>query len=113
MKLNLKKCKDHTVSFLRDPPQEQFSLYYINTQSLEKVNRYKVLGVILQEDLKWNAHIDSTTLKASKRLHILRVLRNSGIPAQDLIPIYVSLIRSSYSRILLRGLEHIHPPLPF
>ena len=32
--------------------------------------------------------------KASKRLHILRVLKRSGIPPSDLIPIYYALIRS-------------------
>ena len=57
--LNPKKCQDLTASFLRVPPQKLSTSLYINTHPLEKVNCYKVLGVILQEDLKWNAHTDS------------------------------------------------------
>ena len=32
--------------------------------------------------------------KASKRLHILQVLRRGGVPAEDLFSIYSALIRS-------------------
>ena len=94
MKLQPKKCKDFTISFLRNPQQELFSTLSINSQPLEKVTCFKLLGVTLQNDLKWNAHVNLITFKVSKRLHILRVFRNSGIPAQDLLTIYISIIRS-------------------
>jgi hypothetical protein len=94
MKLHPKKCKDFTISFLRNPPQELSSTLSINSQPIEKVTRFKLLGVTLQNDLKWNAHVDAITSKASKRLHILRVLRNSGVSAHDLLTIYISIIRS-------------------
>ena len=94
MKLHPKKCKDFTISFLRNSPQELSSTLSINSQPLEKVTCFKLLGVTLQNDLKWNAHVDSITSKASKRLHILRVLRNSGVSAHDLLTIYISIIRS-------------------
>jgi hypothetical protein len=64
------------------------------SQPLEKVTRFKLLGLTLQNDLKWKAHVDTITSKASKRLHILRVLRNSGVSAHDLLTIYISIIRS-------------------
>ena len=32
--------------------------------------------------------------KASKRLHILRVLKRNAVPPTDLIPIHIALIRS-------------------
>ena len=41
-----------------------------------------------------NEHIASVVAKASKRLHILRVLRRGGVPAAYLVSIYASLIRS-------------------
>ena len=94
MKLNPKKCKDFTISFLRNPPQELFPTLSINSQPLEKVTCFKLLGVTLRNDLKWNALVDSIKSKASKRLHILRVLRNSSVPAPDLLIIYISIIRS-------------------
>ena len=45
----------------------------INNQPLERVSFFKVLGLFVQDNLKWNYHIDTTTKKAAKRLHILRV----------------------------------------
>ena len=40
-------------------------------------------------------YISMIVTKASKRLHILRVLRRGGIPPHDLITIYYALIRST------------------
>ena len=58
------------------------------------VHSHKVLGLIIQSNLKWNNHINSVVSKASKRLYILRVLRRSGIPAEDLVTLYYALVRS-------------------
>ena len=49
---------------------------------------------MIQNNLKWNNHIESIVAKASKRLHILRVLRRGGVEINDLITIYTVLIRS-------------------
>ena len=49
---------------------------------------------MIQSNLKWNNHIESIVTKASKRLHILRVLRRGGVESNDLINIYTALIRS-------------------
>ena len=42
----------------------------------------------------WNDNVDAIVRKASKWLHTLRVLRQSGIPGTDLLVIYNSLVRS-------------------
>ena len=61
---------------------------------IERVSSHKLLGVVIQDDLKWCNHIEMITKKGSKRLHILRVLRCSLISANDLLKVYLSLIRS-------------------
>ena len=66
----------------------------IDDQQLELLTAHKVLCLVIQNILKWNNHIKSTATKASKRLHILRVLRRGGIEINDLIAIYIALIRS-------------------
>ena len=53
-----------------------------------------MLGLTIQKNLKWHEHIFSTVSKASKRLHILHVLRRGGVSAVDLTAIYVALTRS-------------------
>ena len=48
----------------------------------------------IQNDLKWGLHIEDIVKKASKRLHIIRVLQRTDVPPQELVRIYISLIRS-------------------
>ena len=68
---------------------------HIDDQALELVCSYKILGLTIQNDLKWNEHINAVISKASKRLHILRVLRRGGVLSNDLIVTYIALIRST------------------
>ena len=66
----------------------------IDGHALEVVRSHKVLGLVIQNDLKWNTHIESVVSKASKRLYIIRILRRGGVPVEDLLSIYFALIRS-------------------
>ena len=66
----------------------------IDGNELESMSPNKLLGLVIQSNLKWNEHIDLIISKASKRLHILRVLRRGGVPPKDLLLIYFALIRS-------------------
>ena len=92
MMLNGKKCKEMNVNFLRQ--SLVITPLSIDGQSLDQVLSFKVLGVTLNHRLKWDAHVEVTVKKASKRLYILRVLRRSGVPPSDLLLIYISLVRS-------------------
>jgi hypothetical protein len=69
-------------------------LLMIDNQRLHIVMSQKILGLTIQNDLKWGLHIDEIVGKAFKRLHIIRVLRRAGVPAQELVHIYISLIKS-------------------
>ncbi|CAB4023186.1 Hypothetical predicted protein [Paramuricea clavata] len=82
MKLNVKKTKDFTVSFLINQPLAQPLI--VNNQPLEAVNTIKLLGVNLTSDLKWTTHIRHISSKASKRLYALRILRRNGVQPSDL-----------------------------
>ena len=86
MKLNPKKYKEMQICFYKERPT--FNNLTLDDHPLEIVSRHKVLGLVLQDNLKWNGHVAMTVTKASKRLHILRVLKRSGILPSDLIPIY-------------------------
>lgn len=92
MKLNMKKCKELRKSFLHDKPN--LSQLYIDGAPIDTVDSAKVLGVSLQNDLKWKSHVDNITKKAAKRLYIIRVLKRNGLPVDDLITILKTLIRS-------------------
>ena len=50
----------------------------------------KVLGVIIQDNLKWNQHVDATVKKAAKRLYFLMQLKRAHVPAKDLVCFYIA-----------------------
>ena len=60
-----------------------------------KVKSYKLLGLWLDDDLKWNTNTEYITKKASKRLYLLKILKKYGDPQQDLLPFYSTVIRST------------------
>ena len=45
----------------------------VGNQELERVGSYKPLGVIISDDLKWDAHIEYVIAKAAKGLYALRL----------------------------------------
>ena len=92
MKLNAKKCKELRICFLKETPQ--LSSLTIDGHVLETVRSHKVLGLIIQNNLKWDEQILSTVTKASKRLYALRILSRGGVPPADLINVYYAFIRS-------------------
>ena len=77
MKLNPKKCKEMLINFMQN---DNFTtrLIVLGNNTVECVTTYKLLGIIISDDLKWNAHIDYISTKASKRLYSLRILKKSG-----------------------------------
>jgi hypothetical protein len=57
MTLNPKKCKEMFSSFLKYDLQCIDSIYISGT-TVERVCCYKLLGVIISQDLTWNRHVD-------------------------------------------------------
>ena len=74
----------------RPPPFQPTVL--LNGKALAVVCKQRHLGVIIQQDLKWTAHLDHVLSKASKSLHQLRRLR-STINSNALCFLYSTYIR--------------------
>ena len=93
MKLNRRKCKEMIISFLccdlDCPPSEIYG------QQLECVATFRILGLTINNAIKWSECVDVIVRKSSKRLYMLRVLCRSGIPIADLLVIYSASIRST------------------
>ena len=60
MGLNPKKCKEMVVNFMGNPNTIMKPLY-IGNQIVEIISSYKLLGVIVIKNLKWNCHVDYIT----------------------------------------------------
>ena len=93
MRLNEKKCKDMVINFLKYQPTV-ITPIQLNSIVIDRVSSYKLLGVIITNDLSWNEHCDSIHKKATKRLFVLRTLKRVGLGTNDLVLVYCSIVRS-------------------
>ena len=55
----------------------------------------KLLGLIINNTLTWNDHVDSLIKKAARKIYILVQLKRARIPAEDPVAYYCACIRSS------------------
>ncbi|KAI8496832.1 Leucine-rich repeat-containing protein 15 [Branchiostoma belcheri] len=91
MALNPSKCKLMVFCFARHPPPPP--VITIGPSQLEVVQSARVLGVILQHDLKWTEHVTTVVGRGSKRLYVLRNLKKHGLETSDLILIFIGFVR--------------------
>ena len=64
----------------------------LNNIQVERVSHQKHLDIILDEKLNFKKHIDSTFLKVSRGIAVLKKLRYN-LPRKSLITIYKALLR--------------------
>ena len=62
--------------------------------SLEVVEKFKLLGVKIQSDLKWNDNTDYICQKGYARLWMLRRLKGLGATELELLDVYEKQVRS-------------------
>ena len=67
-----------------------------NGQTIEEVSETKFLGVILDNKLNWNAHINYITKKISKSVSILKMVKYT-FPCDILKSLYYTLIYPYYT----------------
>ena len=92
MKLNPKKCKNLIFNFTHN---NQFTTALkINNHEVETVNEAKLLGQIINDDLKWERNIDEVVKNSNKRLRILHEASKFTGKISDLKMIYTMCIRS-------------------
>ena len=66
----------------------------VGGQILEVVDEYKLVGVMISSNLKWDENTDYITKKAYSRLWMLRRLKNLGLKKTSLLQVFTMQIRS-------------------
>ena len=89
MRLNPTQCKEMHINFLRNS-NCLINPIIIGCNVIKRVNTYKILGVIMDNDLKWNCHVDYIIKKACKTLYSLRVLRRARVSQPNILRIYLT-----------------------
>ncbi|KAI8510950.1 hypothetical protein Bbelb_118660 [Branchiostoma belcheri] len=91
MQLHPKKCKVMYLHFSKTvPPLPPLK---IDDHPLQEVKVAKLLGLHLQADLRWDAHVDYMVKKGGTRLFLLRKLKTFRLSIEDLLTIYTSYVR--------------------
>ena len=93
MTINVKKTCEMVIKGQRRNENEPDPLR-IDGRDLLRVSTFKLLGVFIQCNLKWNCHVEYICSKANSRLHFLRSLCRCNIASRDLVKFYCSVIRS-------------------
>ena len=57
IKLNPKKCKEMYINLMTNSVTSLRPIC-VGYKDVERVGKYKLLGVIISDDLKWNAHAE-------------------------------------------------------
>ena len=92
MLINQKKTKTMIFNFTDN---YQFTTRLsLNKENIEVVTETKLLGTIIQNNLKWDSNTAYIVKRANSRMLLLRKLSEYGAPKDDLKTIYVSYIRS-------------------
>lgn len=89
MIINSKKTKDMLIGPMANNPPDAL----MTSTKIERVTSFKLLGVILSNDLCWHDHVETICLKAGKRLHYLSLLKRSSVPEAELVLYYKSVVR--------------------
>ena len=66
----------------------------IDDYAIERVNSFKLLGLHVNNTLKWNTHVDEIIKKENKRLFYLRECRRPNLPAKIGLTCYETKIRT-------------------
>ncbi len=93
LSLNVSKTKQLIVDF-RKRQQWPYTPLMMSGTPVERVSRFKYLGVNITEDLTWTAHIQTQVKKARQRLYHLRQLRKSRVSSAILKMFYSGAIES-------------------
>ena len=91
-RLNPPKCKGMLMNFMHYS-NVSLSPLTAGNKVIERVSTYKILGVHLDCDLKWNSHVEYICKKASKRLYTLQVLQRAGVDEMPMLKVYLTTIR--------------------
>ena len=92
-KLSLNVSKTKYMCFHTSNKTVTYPKLKINSVTIDRVNDFKFLGLIISSNLKWNKHINHISIKVSKVIGIMFRLRTI-LPSDVLQTLYNSLTLS-------------------
>src|SRR5665811_1975071 len=93
MRLNPKKCSFIVIDMGKDKSKSNEWEFSVEGVKIPRVNDVKILGLSINNKLKWDEQIYEMVTKVNKRLFILRKLHDTGFGLEEKIHAYVTFIR--------------------
>ncbi len=84
MRVNESKTKEMLIYFGRKHNPVSISRTYINSKEIERVESFKLLGVVLSSDLSWSEHVDYMLKKVAKRMYCVHYLVRARVKDTDI-----------------------------
>ena len=94
MQLNEEKTKEMVIHFGKINDVSSVPLLVINGSCIQRVDSFKLLGVVFNSRLTWSDHVQYILSKVSKRIFIIHHLVRIGIVSRDIVTVYCAMIRS-------------------
>jgi len=94
MEINTKKTKEMLIYFGKKIDKETVASVTLDNDQIDRVDTFKLLGVIFSSDLSWGPHVSYLLGKVSKRYYLIFQLARLGVAPLDIISIYCAIIRS-------------------
>ena len=91
MIINESKCHAFTINFSKNNTSPQN--LKLNDKVIEPVDKIKLLGVFLTNDLKWSENTSNICKKVNQRLYLVRRLKHFGLHTDELIKAWMSMLR--------------------
>ena len=92
--LNLNASKTKEIVFNMRKNKNSKEPVIINNTTVALVQSYKYLGVTIQENLKWNEHVEVQEKIANKRMYHVRRLQKQKIDSKIICLFYNSIVSS-------------------
>jgi len=86
-------CNKTKEMILRKAKLQNIPHLEIDGKQIERVSEFKILGLQLSNNLKWNYNIDLICKKMSSKLYFFKLLKRFGLPIEDLYYFYITVIR--------------------
>ena len=85
MTVNETKTKEMLIYFGTKFSHNTVPFISINEKEIERIESFKLLGVMISSDLSWQPHVDFILKKAAKRIYCIHYLVRAGIRDKDII----------------------------
>ena len=92
--LNAKKTKEMILYFGKSIDKNVIPTLAVGDYKIDRVEEFKLLGVVFRSDLNWCSHVKFILAKASRRIFVITKLLRSGMSTADILIVYSSIVRS-------------------